>query len=62
LLTLHMCDNLFNAMVNPLFIISAGGLTGLNFVFHPAMEYLPRSRRIAPPPPQMPLGSGAAPV
>ena len=27
LLTLHMCDNLFNAMVNPIFIICAGGLT-----------------------------------
>ena len=25
LLTLHMCDNLFNAMVNPIFIICAGG-------------------------------------
>jgi O-antigen ligase len=33
LLTLHMCDNLFNAMVNPIFIICCGGLTVLNFTF-----------------------------
>lgn len=62
LVTLHMCDNLFNAMVNPLFIICAGGLTGLNFIFHPSMEFSLRSRRIAPPTPQMPYGSGAAPA
>jgi hypothetical protein len=35
LLTLHMCDNLFNAMINPIFIICAGGLGGLNFAFQP---------------------------
>jgi len=33
ILTLHMIDNLFNAMINPIFIICAGGLTALNFTF-----------------------------
>ena len=31
LLTLHMCDMLFNAMINPIFILCAGGVTGLSF-------------------------------
>src|SRR5581483_5200742 len=31
LLGLHMCDNLMNAMLNPIFILAAGGLGGMAF-------------------------------
>jgi O-antigen ligase len=27
--TLYMCDSLFNAMLNPLFVVAAGGLTSI---------------------------------
>ena len=28
---LYMCDNLFNAMINPIFVLGAGGICGLTF-------------------------------
>jgi hypothetical protein len=31
LVTMHMCDMLFNAMVNPIFLLAAGGVTGMAF-------------------------------
>jgi hypothetical protein len=31
LVTLHMCDMLFNAMVNPIFLLGAGGIVGMEF-------------------------------
>jgi hypothetical protein len=31
LIGLHMCDNLLNAMVNPIFVLCAGGICGLRF-------------------------------
>lgn len=54
LLTLHMCDNLFNAMLNPIFIICAGGLTCMNFKFRPA-DLPARSMVQNPAVPAMPL-------
>jgi len=62
LVTLHMCDNLFNAMVNPIFIICAGGLTALNFAFRSPEEYAaqptPKTPRLA----ALPVRPGAATV
>jgi hypothetical protein len=29
--TIHMCDMLFNAMVNPIFLLGVGGVTGMTF-------------------------------
>jgi hypothetical protein len=60
LLTLHMCDNLFNAMLNPIFIICAGGLTCLNFSFRTAPEFTARPIAAKPLAPAVPLGSGPA--
>jgi len=56
MLTLHMCDNLFNAMVNPIFIICAGGLTALNFEFQPDRRPVgrPVSQTPALPAPALP--------
>jgi hypothetical protein len=50
LLTLHMGDNLLNAMVNPLFICVMGGLTALG-----TQQIVPQRRGFPiQPPPQMP--------
>jgi len=62
LLTLHMCDNLFNAMVNPIFIICAGGLTALNFSFAPESSRSLRQNPTPPATPALPYRSGAAPA
>ena len=55
LLTLHMCDNLFNAMINPIFIICAGGLTALNFTFRTPAEFAPRRTAKTPSTPSLPF-------
>jgi O-antigen ligase len=76
LLTLHMADNLLNAMVNPLFICIMGGLAGLGThvvqrrgfpVQQQQMPYgyqqqMPGGPRrpIAPPPPNRPISTRPA--
>jgi hypothetical protein len=60
LLTLHMCDNLFNAMINPIFIICAGGLTGLNFKFASPAEFVRNRTMKTPQPRALPVGSSRA--
>ena len=63
LLTLHMCDNLFNAMVNPIFIICAGGLSALNFSFRSPAEFVAQPTPKMPPAAQaLPFRSGASPA
>jgi hypothetical protein len=63
LLTLHMCDNLFNAMVNPIFIMCAGGLTALSFTFRSPAEFAPPKPRPKPPESAaLPFPPGAAPA
>jgi hypothetical protein len=62
LLTLHMCDNLFNAMVNPIYMICAGGLTALSFSFRSPAEFAPRPAPKKPEAPVLPFRSGAAPA
>jgi hypothetical protein len=54
LLTLHMCDNLFNAMLNPIFILCCGGVTGLNFSLR-GQQAAPPMRQAMKPPPARPL-------
>jgi hypothetical protein len=62
MLTLHMADNLLNAMINPMFICAIGGLvavgvTGAHAASQPAGQAVPRQmprRPIAVPPPNMP--------
>jgi len=48
LLGLHMCDNLLNAMANPIFIICAGGLCGLRFSLRQPVAAAPFQWRAAP--------------
>jgi len=61
LLTLHMCDMLFNAMVNPIFILCAGGVTGLGFSLRGSSRQSPaRPQLMNAPPPPLPMGPGAA--
>jgi hypothetical protein len=61
LLTLHMCDMLFNAMVNPIFILCAGGVTGLGFALRSPRQLPARPRLMnAPPRPALPMGPGAS--
>jgi len=50
-----MCDNLFNAMINPIFIICAGGLTALNFTFRTPAEFAPRRTAKTPSTPSLPF-------
>jgi hypothetical protein len=38
LLALYMWDNLFNAMVNPIFVMGAGALTGMKFSIRPGSQ------------------------
>jgi hypothetical protein len=62
LLTLHMCDNLFNAMVNPIFIICAGGLTGLSFTFASSTQFARRPQHRPQQTSALPFGSTATPA
>jgi O-antigen ligase len=50
LLIIHMCDNLLNAMINPIFVLGAGGLAGLVY----------RSARTAPRPQSVPMAQQGA--
>jgi hypothetical protein len=62
LLTQHMSDLCFNAMVNPIFILCAGGLTGMTFSLRGSTQTQPMRRAYlmtAPAAPQ-PVGPGAA--
>jgi hypothetical protein len=53
MLTLHMIDNLLNAMINPIFICAIGGLCALGTrVAQPAVQLPPRGY------PMMPRGGG----
>jgi hypothetical protein len=60
MLAVHMTDNLFNAMINPIFVLGAGGLAGMSL--SPARRAAgPRLRRRAPgAPPPPPLAGAAA--
>jgi hypothetical protein len=61
LLTLHMCDMLFNAMVNPIFILCAGGVTGLSFSLRGSSQQAPaRPMLMNAPPHPVPMGPSAA--
>jgi hypothetical protein len=60
LLTLHMCDMLFNAMVNPIFILCAGGVTGLGFSMRGASQQLPARPQLMNAPHALPMGPSAA--
>jgi hypothetical protein len=60
LLCLHMCDNLFNAMLNPIFILCAGALSGLNFSLQSSGASTSIGSISAAPPAQMPVGSQPA--
>jgi hypothetical protein len=46
--TLFMIDNLFNAMINPVFVLAAGGLAGLSRQYSPSVQRRLRSPRKAP--------------
>jgi O-antigen ligase len=46
LLVLYSIDNLFNAMLNPLFILGAGGLSGL-YVAFPRLQAMARQSQMA---------------
>jgi hypothetical protein len=46
LLAMHMCDNLLNAMMNPLYVLGAGGLAGLSLRVPPARR--PAARAVRP--------------
>lgn len=41
LLTLYLIDNLFNAMLNPVYLLAAGGLSGL-YLWYPGLQSLTR--------------------
>ena len=41
LVSLHMCDMLFNAMVNPIFLLGAGGIVGMTFSLRPTAQPKP---------------------
>ncbi|MGD0389653.1 MAG: O-antigen ligase domain-containing protein [Tepidisphaeraceae bacterium] len=61
LLTLHMCDMLFNAMINPIFILCAGGVTGLGFSMRGLSRQLPvRPKLMNAPPHPLTTGPSAA--
>jgi len=60
LLTLHMCDNLFNAMVNPIFILCCGGITGLAFTLHNQQPAPVRPMVMQPAPRALPMPAGRA--
>jgi hypothetical protein len=63
LLTLHMCDMLFNAMVNPIFILCAGGVTGLGFSLRGSSRQLPvRPKLMNAPPHPLAMRPTAAPA
>jgi hypothetical protein len=49
LLGLHMCDNLLNAMPNPIFIICAGGICGLKFSLRQPVRSAPMQWGVTPP-------------
>ena len=64
LLTLHMADNMLNAMVNPIFIVAIGGLAALGArgaaQVAPAQAAMQRARRpVMPPPRNVPFGRPA---
>jgi hypothetical protein len=61
LLTLHMADNMLNAMVNPVFIVAIGGLSALGLrtaaqAAQPQAAAYAARRPVAPPPRNIPLG------
>jgi hypothetical protein len=62
LLTLHMSDMCFNAMVNPIFILCAGGLTGMAFSLRRQAHQKPTHPNYMTPAPvrSMPMRPGAA--
>jgi hypothetical protein len=64
LLTQHMSDLCFNAMINPIFILCAGGLTGMAFSLRHAAQQTPThpNYMASAPPRSLPMGSGAAPA
>ncbi len=55
LLALFMIDSLFNSMINPVFVLGAGGLAGLRRSYSPFVQ-----RRLPLPWKAPPLGAGAA--
>jgi len=65
LLMLYSIDNLFNAMLNPIYMLAAGGLSSLyvmNPSFLPAMPRLPVDRLPLGPPPARPRPRPAQPM
>jgi hypothetical protein len=53
---LYMCDNLFNAMINPIFLLGAGGICGLTFSMRrPTSVRSFATPAPAAPPPTLPL-------
>jgi hypothetical protein len=62
LLTQHMSDLCFNAMVNPIFILCAGGLTGMAFSLRRSAQQMPTHSNYMTPAPvrALPMRPGAA--
>jgi hypothetical protein len=62
LLTQHMSDMCFNAMVNPIFILCAGGLTGMAFSLRHQAQRTPTHPNYMTPAPvrSLPMRPGAA--
>ena len=62
LLTQHMADLCFNAMVNPIFILCAGGLTGMTFSLRSLAKQKPTHPNYMAPAPvrSLPMRPGAA--
>jgi hypothetical protein len=57
---LYMCDNLFNAMINPIFVLGAGGICGLTFSLREPATVL--AHRAPPPSKPAPITPGPVPA